>query len=98
MTRADDYGIYQAYLNGVKIGGPLDLYATDVSPWEWHLLGLLARAGRVHAAAGMRRQEPPITGYYLGLESVRLRARRPRVKEWARDKDNDWQKNPILYD
>ena len=38
VTRANDYGIYQAYLNGVKIGPPLDLYAADVGEWEYHLL------------------------------------------------------------
>ncbi len=36
------------------------------------------------------------SGYFLGIESVRLRERRPRVKDWAQDKDKDWPR-PILY-
>ena len=70
VTRADDYGTYQAYLDGVKLGRPIDLYANETSPWEWHLSGLLARAGRVHAAPGVRRQEPrldrPPPGHRVG--------------------------------
>ena len=34
---------------------------------------------------------------YLGMESVRLRERRPRVAEWAHDRDKDWKKKPELY-
>lgn len=36
-------------------------------------------------------------GHYLGIESVRLRERRPRVTEYAHDKNKDWRKDPILY-
>jgi hypothetical protein len=34
----------------------------------------------------------------LGIESVRLRERRPRVTGFAFDKDKDWKTNPILYE
>jgi hypothetical protein len=37
------------------------------------------------------------TGYYCGLESVRLRERRPRVTRMGHDRDKDWKKNPTLY-
>ncbi len=33
----------------------------------------------------------------LHVETVRLRARRPRVLEWAHDKDKDWRESPKLY-
>ncbi|MDQ1257887.1 MAG: hypothetical protein QG656_2495, partial [Candidatus Hydrogenedentes bacterium] len=36
-------------------------------------------------------------GNYLGIDAVLLRERRPRVKEYAHDKDNDWRENPLLY-
>jgi len=29
---------------------------------------------------------------------VRLRERRPRVTQYGFDKDNDWRKDPKLYD
>ncbi len=61
--------------------------------------GLLARAGQVHAASGVRRQEPTIpSGYDIGVNSVRLRERRPRVKAFGYDKDKDWRKEQVLYD
>lgn len=37
------------------------------------------------------------TGYCLGLESVRLRECRPRVKTYGHEKDGDWKENPILH-
>jgi hypothetical protein len=37
------------------------------------------------------------SGHYLGIESVRLRERRPRVTAFGHDKDKDWRKNPLLY-
>jgi hypothetical protein len=36
--------------------------------------------------------------YFCGIESLRLRGRRPRVTEMAHDKDKDWRKDPKLYD
>jgi hypothetical protein len=98
VTRAPDYGIYQASLNGVKIGPPLDLYSENVEPWEFHLLDFWPQPGPYTLRLECVGQNPRSTGHYLGLESVRLRERRPRVKQWARDRDKDWTKDPILYD
>ena len=97
-TRADDYGMYQAHLNGVKIGPRLDLYAKDVSDWEFHLLDFWPEPGEYTLRLECVGKNPQSRGYYVGVESVRLRERRPRVKEWGRDKDKDWHTNPILYD
>ncbi len=98
VTRADDYGIYQAYLNGVKIGRPFDLFARKVSEWEIHLLDFWPEPGDYTLRLKCVGKNPQSQGYYLGLESVRLRERRPRVKQWGRDKDKDWKTEPILYD
>ncbi len=57
MTRAYDYGKYQASLNGVKLGGVIDLYSPERLDPRASPAGFLARAGQVHAAAGMRGQE-----------------------------------------
>jgi len=97
-TRADDYGRWQAYLNGVKLGGPIDLYHDSVSDWEWHLLDFWPDPGQYTLRLECVGKNPKSTGHFLGIESVRLRERRPRVKEWARDKDKDWRKEPILYE
>ncbi len=96
-TRASDYGVYQAYLNGVKIGGPIDGYHETVSDWEWHLLDFWPEPGEYTLRLQCIGKNAKSTGHLLGIESVRLRERRPRVKEWAQDKDKDWREAPILY-
>ncbi len=98
-TRAPDYGRYQAYLNGVKLGGPIDLYHERVTDWEWHLMDFWPDPGEYTLRLECVGKNPSSTGYFLGVESVRLRERRPRVKEWAqdKDKDKDWREKPILY-
>jgi hypothetical protein len=97
-TRADDYGRYQAYLNGIKLGEPMDLYHDELSDWEWHLLDFWPDPGEYTLRLECVGKSPRSGGYFLGVESVRLRERRPRVKQWARDKDKDWREAPILYE
>ncbi|MBD3176737.1 MAG: DUF2961 domain-containing protein [Armatimonadia bacterium] len=96
-TRAPDYGTYQAYLNGVEIGAPLDMYSEDVQEWEWHLLDFWPEPGDYTLRLECVGKRDVSTGYFLGVESVRLRERRPRVEEWAHDEDKDWREDPILY-
>lgn len=98
VTRAPDYGIYQATLNGVRIGAPFDLYARDVSEWEIHLLDFWPAPGDYTLRLECVGKNALSQGHYLGLESVRLRERRPRVTQWARDRDRDWRQHPVLYD
>jgi len=97
VTRADDYGTYQAFLNGKKIGRPMDLYHDRVSDWEWHLLDFWPEPGEYTLRLECMGKNARSTGYYLGVESIRLRERRPRVEEFAHDKDRDWREEPILY-
>jgi hypothetical protein len=97
-TRAPDYGRYQAFLNGVKIGPPMDLYHDGISDWEWHLLDFWPDPGPYTLRLECVGKTPSSTGHLLGVESVRLRERRPRVTEWARDKDKDWREQPVLYE
>jgi hypothetical protein len=96
-TRAPDYGLYQAVLNGVKIGEPLDLYHGEVSEWEWHLLDFWPDPGAYTLRLECAGKNPASIGRFLGIESIRLRERRPRVKEWVRDRDKDWREQAILY-
>lgn len=97
VTKSYDFGIYQAYLDGVKLQGPIDLYAKDVEGHEAHLLDFWPDPGKHVLRLQCVGKNKLSDGYYLGIESVRLRERRPRVKQMGWDKDDDWKKNPKLY-
>jgi hypothetical protein len=96
-TTSYDFGRYQPYLDGVKLGGPIDLYSADVESREIHLLDFWPEVGEHVLRLECVGKNPRSDGYYLGLESVRLRERRPRVKTMGHDKDKDWKKDPKLY-
>lgn len=96
-TTSYDFGRYQAYLSGVKIGEPLDLYSKEIENREVHLLDFWPDPGKYTLKLVCVGKNPASSGYYLGLESVRLRERRPRVAAYGHDKDKDWRTNPILY-
>jgi hypothetical protein len=98
LTRSYDFGKYQAYLNGVKIGGVIDLYNQDIATREYHLLDFWPEPGNYTLRLECVGRNPQSTGYYLGIESVRLRQRRPRVLKYGHDNDKDWRKNPLLYE
>jgi len=98
VTKAPDYGIWQAYLNGIKIGQPMNLYDEAVREWEHHLLDFWPDPGQYKLELRLVDRDHRSTGDLLGIESVRLRERRPRVTDFAFDKDNDWKTNPILYE
>lgn len=97
VTRAADYGVYQAYLNGTKVGRPFDLYHDAVTPWEIHLLDFWPEPGKYTLRLECVGKNARSTGYFLGVEAVRLRERRPRVLEWGHDKEKDWTEQPVLY-
>lgn len=97
LTKSYDFGIYQAYLNGIKLGAPLDLFSADIVSTEAHLLDFWPDPGTYKLRLECVGKNPMSSGYFLGIESVRLRERRPRVTQYAHDKDKDWRKNPTLY-
>ena len=45
-TRAPDSGIYQAYLDDVPVGKPIDLYNDKVDNFEFHLLDFWPEPGK----------------------------------------------------
>ncbi|MCX8155371.1 MAG: DUF2961 domain-containing protein [Verrucomicrobiae bacterium] len=96
-TTSYDFGRYQPYLNGVKLGGPLDFYSAEVAAREFHLLDFWPEPGQYVLRLEAVGQNPQSQGCFLGLESVRLRERRPRVQAYGHDKDKDWRKAPQLY-
>ena len=97
MTCSYDFGQYQAYLNGVKLGDVMDFHNAKIVNQEFHLLDFWPEPGRYTVRLECVGKNPQSSGYYLGIESVRLRERCPRVQEYGHDKDKDWRKERILY-
>jgi hypothetical protein len=65
---------------------------------EYHLLDFWPEPGKYALRLECVGKNAESGGYYLGMESVRLRERRPRVKKYGHDKDKDWREKPMLYD
>lgn len=97
LTRSYDFGKYRASLNGVKLGGVIDLYSATISNEEVHLLDFWPTPGHYTLRLQCVGKNPLSSGNYLGMESVRLRERRPRVTEYAHDKAKDWKQKQELY-
>jgi len=96
-TRSPDGGLYQATLDGVRIGGPIDFYADSRSGSVFPLLDFWPEPGPHVLRLACVGKSPRSSGYACGLESVRLLERRPRVAEYGHDRDKDWKKDPLLY-
>jgi len=97
MTRASDFGKYQAYLNGVKLGGVIDLYNPTLDSREFHLLDFWPEPGDYTLRLECVGKNYLSESNKLGVESVRLRERRPRVTTFGHEKDKDWNTEPKLY-
>ncbi len=97
LTRSYDYGIYQPILNGVKLGEPLDLYRADTDLWEFHIMDFWPDPGKYTLRLECTGKNQNSAGYNIGVNSIRLRERRPRVKAFGYDKNKDWRKTQILY-
>jgi hypothetical protein len=79
------------------LGEPIDLYSPKVVNEEAHLLDFWPTPGTYKLKLECVGKNQASGGYFCGLESVRLRGRRPRVAGFAHDKDKDWRTNQILY-
>ena len=97
LTKSYDFGRYQVSLNGVKLGEIMDGYSPQVVNEEFHLLDFWPEPGTYTIRLECVGRNPASQGYYLGLESVRLRERRPRVTTYGFDQDKDWRKEPVVY-
>ncbi len=97
LTRSPRSGIYQVMLDGVKIGKPLDLYRAKKSLWEYHLMDFWPEPGTYRLRLQCTGKNKHSEGYNIGVNSVRLRERRPRVKAFGYDKNKDWHKEQVLY-
>ncbi len=97
MTKASDFGRYQVFLDGTKLGDVIDLFSAKVASEEFHLLDFWPEEGNHTLRLECVGKDVQSEGYYCGIESLRLRERRPRVIEMGHDKDKDWKKEPKLY-
>ncbi len=97
LTKSYDFGRYQVSLNGVKLGGVFDGYSAQVVNEEFHLLDFWPDPGPYTLRLECVGRSPLSQGHFLGVESVRLRERRPRVTAFGFEKDKDWRKEPTLY-
>jgi hypothetical protein len=91
-------GIYRLSLDGIELGEPMDFYTPEVSDREFHFLDFWPEPGMYTVHLECVGKNHLSSGSGIILESVRLRERRPRVKEMAWDRDNDWRTNPIYYE
>ena len=97
LTKSYDFGRYQVFLNGAKLGEVMDGYSAQTDNEEFQLLDFWPDPGTYTLRLECVGRNPASQGFYLGIESVRLRERRPRVTEFGFDKDKDWRKEPVLY-
>lgn len=98
LGKGPHLGLFQASLGGVALGGVLDCYAPEICAHEFHLLDFWPEPGVYTFRLECVGRNHSSSGSGLLIESVRLRERRPRVKELGWDKDNDWRTNPIYYE
>jgi hypothetical protein len=94
-----DGGLYQAFLDGVRIGRPLDFSRTPGSSVDavFPLLDLWPEPGTHVLRLECVRTGARSPGLACAVETVRLLERRPRVAAYGHDKDKDWRKNPVIY-
>jgi hypothetical protein len=95
-AKTPDSGRYQASLNGVKVGRPIDLYGDRPDSQEFELLDFWPDPGTYTLRLECIGKSPQSNGFAFGLESARLRERRPRVAEYGHDKNKDWKLAPGL--
>ncbi|HEV7926636.1 MAG TPA: hypothetical protein VGR14_14855, partial [Verrucomicrobiae bacterium] len=72
-------------------------YNAKVVNEESHLLDFWPEPGDYTLRLECTGKNVASANYYCGLESLRLRGRRPRVTAMAHDKNKDWRKEPKLY-
>lgn len=93
-----DLGIFQASLDGIRLREPMDFYHPTLEPREFHLLDFWPEPGTYTFRLECLGKNHLSSGSGLTIESIRLRERRPRVKEMAHDRDKDWRKEPLYYE
>lgn len=97
MGIGPDLGIYRVQLDGIEMGEKMDFYNPTVEAREFHFLDFWPEPGTYTLKLICVGKNHLSSGHNLMIESVRLRERRPRVKEMAHDKEKDWRTDPLYY-
>jgi hypothetical protein len=98
LERSKDSGIYQPILNGVKLKDPLDLYSEEFDIHEFQIMDFWPEPGKYTLRLQCVGRNIDANGNRIGVNSVRLRERRPRVEKLGYLKDHDWRTEQILID
>ena len=98
LERSPHSGVYQASLDGVKLGEPIDLYHDERGVDDIQFMDFWPEPGTYTFRLECVGKHHLSDGYELGVNSIRLRERRPRVKEIGYLKDHDWRFGPVLID
>lgn len=98
VAMGPDRGIYQASLDGVALRDPMDFYSATIEPREFHLLDFWPEPGTYVLRLECLGKNHLSSVAGIGIESVRLRERRPRVIEMGHDRDKDWRADPKYYE
>jgi hypothetical protein len=74
LTKAPDYGIVQLYLDGQRLGGPIDLYQSEVVPTGPLAMGTSELSAGDHKLAVeiVGANEKAIKSYMFGLDYIKL--------------------------
>ena len=97
LTTSYDFGTYDVLLDGVVLREGLDLYTPETGIREVPLLDFYPERGTHVVRLVCSGRNPLSTGCWLGLDSLRLRERRPRVAQYGWDRDRDWRSEQVLY-
>jgi hypothetical protein len=96
-TKSYDFGQYRILLDGTEIEARTDFYSSELKSEEVHLLDFWPEHGPHTLRFECIGKNAQSSGCFLGLESVRLRERRPRVAGYGFDRDLDWRRERKLY-
>ena len=98
VGKGPEMGIYTVSLDGIKLGDAMDFYAPEVEAREFHFLDFWPEPGSYVLRLECVGKNHRSGGSDMMIESVRLRQRRPRVREMAHDQDKDWRAGPLYYE
>jgi len=87
LTHSYDYGRYQVFLDGAKVGEPLDLYAPQIEVRDHYLGSFALEAGPHKVRFECVGKNESSRGRYLGVDSVRLRERWEKKRPALRPKE-----------
>lgn len=98
LERSPHSGIYQASLDGVPLGDPIDLHRGERDVDDYQLMDFWPDPGTYRFRLECVGRNHLSDGWALGVNSIRLRERRPRVKEIGYLRDHDWRSGPVLIE